>query len=229
VTFDYYHIKLDGAIGLHGTQYILNKCGATIDPNNAYCQLIHRDENGQITYIDDQRGNLTQTTTSGLDFAGRYVLPTPAVGRFTFTLDGTYLLQYDEKDQDGLVVKHAGHFDGDNYSMPNWKVNTGVGWDLKGWGATVTSRYVGSMTECSSGVCSQDNSEIRQVSSYMTFDLAGSYSLTSGFGKTMLQAGIQNVTDTKPPYLYTALSYNSDPQTYDFMGRFYFVRLTQSF
>jgi outer membrane receptor protein involved in Fe transport len=40
---------------------------------------------------------------------------------------------------------------------------------------------------------------------------------------------VTNVTDTKPPYLYTALSFNSDGQTYDYMGRFYWIRLTQSF
>ncbi len=89
---DYFHIDIDDAIGLTGTPNILNGCYAgAVDQ---YCGLVVRNNAGLIQYVNDFYANIGKVTTSGVDFAIRYALPTNA-GRFAFGFDGSYLATYD--------------------------------------------------------------------------------------------------------------------------------------
>jgi outer membrane receptor protein involved in Fe transport len=48
-------------------------------------------------------------------------------------------------------------------------------------------------------------------------------------GKTSIVVGVNNVFDEKPQYIYSAVLANSDPATYDFVGRFVYTRVQQTF
>jgi hypothetical protein len=41
--------------------------------------------------------------------------------------------------------------------------------------------------------------------------------------------GVQNVANTNPPYIFGAFAANSDPSTYDYLGRFFYGRVTHNF
>jgi hypothetical protein len=193
------------------------------------CALSSRSaETGQIDLITDIRSNLGTIETQGIDFALRYGLPTAGFGRFNLVFDATYLIKYDQTDTVGFVTKNAGTYDS-LLAMPEWKWNTSVLWAKGGIGAGVTVRYVGSYKECASGLCSSDDSQSRTVESYVPFDLFLSYNLKTRAGTTTISAGVQNVADLKPPYLYNAGSANSDPSTYDYLGRYFYARLAQAF
>jgi iron complex outermembrane recepter protein len=233
-TLDYYYAKVDNEIGLHGTQYLLDKCNEQ-GPASIYCGYIHRDSDGFVSVIEDQRNNLFKTATSGVDFAARYQLPTHSIGSFGFVLNGTYLISYDDTDQDGVVYKHAGTYDFQT-ALPRWKANLGASWAFEGLSAAAEARYVGTIKECLFGTCSDptynhaaEGDETRTVSAYLPVDLSLGYSFETGFGKTALLGSIQNVFNTNPPYIFNAVNFNSDPNTYDYAGRYYSIRLTQSF
>jgi iron complex outermembrane receptor protein len=236
-TIDYYNITVDDAIALTGAGTILSGCypGAGGTPDPAMCDLVIRGPDGRILNINDPRTNRNKFETAGLDFALRYALPTAAYGRFSFQFDGTLLQYYRQIDQvTGERQSFRNNYD---YGGPNprFKANVGVGWGLGGFGLGVTTRYVGAYEECFSdgtALCSVEGGEdtgVREVSSYMPVDAYVTYALRSSAGRTSVALGMTNVLDTRPPYVWSALSANSDPGTYDYLGRFAYVRLTHGF
>jgi len=44
-----------------------------------------------------------------------------------------------------------------------------------------------------------------------------------------LKVGISNLFDVNPPYIYSAALASSDPTAYDYLGRFVFGRVQQTF
>jgi outer membrane receptor protein involved in Fe transport len=230
LTLDYYMIDLTKTVNYQGASVIMAGCfdnGSAAD-----CAKIHRDVDGIIIRIDDRLANQGGTKTAGLDMAARYQLPTASLGQFGFMLDGTLLQQYDVTQSDLTVIKGKGRYD---YGvLPAFKANAGINWAMSGLTAGVTSRYIGSYIECESTVCSFDDPTAtptplhRTVKAYVTADLNLGYSMKSSAGTTSVAVGIQNVGDTQPPWVFTAANYSADPD-YNYVGRFYYGRLTQSF
>jgi len=70
---------------------------------------------------------------------------------------------------------------------------------------------------------------ICRVAAYSTYDVFLSYNFRSSFGKTSIAAGINNVFDKDPAVIYNGFLAVSDPTAYDFIGRFGYLRLGQSF
>ncbi len=229
-TLDFYNIDLKHTIDIRGVQYILDQCYGPAG-DLAMCSLVQRNPvTGEILLVRDIRDNLGGTKTRGLDMAVRYGLPTPGFGRFNFVFDGTYVIKYDTIDVSNVVTKHAGNYD-NQIAMPRFKANTSVLWNLAGLGAGVTGRYIHSYKECESYFCSLDlpgESRSRTVSAYLPIDLFVGYGLKSRAGTTSLTLGVQNVFDLSPPYINSAGNFNSDPGTYDYLGRYFYVRLAQS-
>ena len=62
----------------------------------------------------------------------------------------------------------------------------------------------------------------------MTFDVFLSYLLRSPFGNTTFSAGVRNLTDHNPPYVYNESFIFTDPG-YDLVGRFIYGRITHAF
>ena len=241
VTLDYYHMTVDDPVGTIGLASILKGCypGSGASSFEPYCGLIVRDNTGSIQHVDDFNTNLRQIRTAGIDFAIRYTLPT-TVGRFGFGFDGTWLAFFD-RDQDHAPTIHGkGTFD--LGALPEYKFNTSVSWSLAGFHAGVLGRFVGSFKECSAfdtasldylsagGLCWLDpNAPSRQVGSNFVADLNVGYTFNSGAGRTTIVAGLNNVFDKAPQFVYSAPLANSDPNTYDFIGRFFYTRVQHRF
>lgn len=176
--------------------------------------------------IDDALANAGGTKTAGLDVAARYNLPTAAAGQFNFTVDGTFLQYYRLRQADGSIISGRGNYD--LGVLPAFKGNASVSWLMNGVGAGLSGRYIGAFKECESTVCSFDSVGARRVDQYLTADGYVSYSLKSMAGNTSVAVGVQNIFDTQPPKIYTAANYSADPD-YQYAGRFFYGRLTQSF
>jgi iron complex outermembrane receptor protein len=67
------------------------------------------------------------------------------------------------------------------------------------------------------------------VSSYHTEDLFVSYGFNSRVGKTNLMAGVLNVGNAPPARIYNGFIAQTDAYNYDVMGRFFYVRLAQTY
>jgi iron complex outermembrane receptor protein len=141
--------------------------------------------------------------------------------------DGNYLQYYRFIDSSGQKADYKGTYD---YAfLPELKFNVGVNYSIEKFLAGVMVRYVGAIRECASGACYDDPTDMRRIEAYYPVNLNVGYSFITSAGTTSIAAGIQNVLDKQPPYLYWASAANSDPSTYDYIGRYYYARLTQSF
>jgi iron complex outermembrane recepter protein len=251
VTLDYYNIQVDNAIDVLGESVILSSCypsAGGVTPQ--YCDLITRDPiSGRITSISNLNRNVGGTDAAGIDLALRYALPTE-VGRFGFVFDGTWLQKLDKTLADGTVIDGKGTFDlndGGTFGVyPEFKFNAGVNWAWQGFGAGVQTRFLSGFKECGepyeyddagtmsadfsgTGLCYQDSTFSRRVKAYSTYDVFLSYALKSGFGRTSVAVGINNVFDEEPSAIYNGFTAASDPTAYDFVGRFMYIRLGHNF
>jgi outer membrane receptor protein involved in Fe transport len=248
VTVDYYQTGVDHLVGTIGVPAIIAGCfpaaySSTAAPYQPYCDLITRASNsGRILYVTDVNQNVGKLRTSGVDVGVRYTLPT-GVGRFRFGLDGTWLSKYD-RIQDlatgSLTIHGKGNYD--LGALPEWKANLSALWALAPWSAGAVLRYVGSFRECGAfssdsgtyqstgGLCYADPAApSRQVGSNVVVDVHAGYTLSSVAGKTNVALGVSNVFDQAPQYVYAAALANSDPSVYDYLGRYYYLRLQHSF
>jgi outer membrane receptor protein involved in Fe transport len=149
---------------------------------------------------------------------------------------------------DGEVDHGAGNFD--LGVLPNFKFNAGIGWTkFHGFGAGINLRFLNSLLECgalsspvaigaSNGACYQlaansaqlgvlSSQLIHTIPAYAQTDVYLSYELQWLIGKTTVQAGINNLFDVAPPAMYNAFTPNADPSAYDFIGRFFYLKLVQ--
>jgi outer membrane receptor protein involved in Fe transport len=252
LTLDYFHIDIYDAIGLTGTANILNGC--YVGGVSEYCSLIVRNNDGTIAYVNDFYQNIGTISTSGVDFAIRYALPTD-YGRFALGFDGSYLATYDitlKLKTGDATISAPGKYDAGSFgALPRFKATAGLDWSLGPFIAGVTGRYVASFDECSNpfdpttaqgGICDLINVDpttqkttvgpnvyTRRVESFYQIDLHAGYTLRSKLGTTNFFAGILNVTDKAPPYIYSAALANSDPSTYDYVGRYIYGRIQHRF
>jgi iron complex outermembrane receptor protein len=229
LTADYWHIAIDNAIEALGVQTIFASC---YDRGiQSFCDQIHRDPvTHRISPVDQLLQNVTRTTTSGVDLALWYDARFAELGRIHTGLEGQYLLRYDlETSQQ--VIHGRGFYDLGVY--PRYKANLSSHWTHPG-GASggFTLRFVGSYQECAGNNCNSDRNlaiASRDVDRYFKLDLFGGYDFQSGFGKSTLQLGVNNLFDATPPIVYNAAAANSDAATYDFVGRLVYVRMSQLF
>jgi outer membrane receptor protein involved in Fe transport len=246
ITVDYYQVQVNNRIDTIGTAAIIAGCftGASPDPavaaspsNQAYCALIHRaNTSGRILYVTDINQNVGTLKTAGLDLGVRYAITSP-VGRFQLGLEGTYLSYFDRTQTAGAgTITIHGKGNHDLGAMPELKANLSAAWAHGPGSAGVMVRYVGSFKECSAadhtsdgGLCYNGGGDSRQVGSNTVVDVQGGYAFQSAAGKTSLNVGINNLFDQKPQYVYSAPLANSDPSVYDFVGRYYYLRLTQTY
>jgi iron complex outermembrane recepter protein len=254
VAVGYYSLEIDRTIGGYGESVLLSGCYSGTHPE--YCSRIVRNPTTHfIEVIDNRNGNAGKLATAGLDLAVRYALPTPSAGRFGFALDATWLQKIDQTLPDGTVVKGKNTFDlmalnssgGAGGTFPSWKTKAGVTWGLGGLGAGLSTRFLGSFHECGApydsngdgivdsadfsgaGLCYVDSRFQRRVRAYHTEDLYVSYTMRTSAGKTDVMLGVQNLGDMAPAKIYNGFASSTDQYNYDQMGRFFYVRLAQTF
>jgi iron complex outermembrane recepter protein len=247
LTLDHFWVNVRDSIQFKGAGQILNNCYNRSVPIQEDCDKIVRDPNTNlITFIDDRITNTGGNKTSGFDFQVRYDWRHPMVGRFRHNLEGTYLLKFNSIIEGGrfnqqgepvdLIVEGKGIYDLGVH--PSLKGNFSTLWGLGGFGAGFNVRYIGSFKECH-----QDDCETfltpntpgfapelsRDVDANVTADLFGSYEMKSPAGVSRLTFGVNNVFDTDPAIIFNGFLATSDAATYDFLGRFFYVRFTQMY
>ena len=69
----------------------------------------------------------------------------------------------------------------------------------------------------------------RMVKDYYTFDANVSYDMDLKTGSAGAQLGVNNLFNTKPPLVANGFLASSDASTYDYMGRYFYLRLTYNY
>jgi iron complex outermembrane recepter protein len=228
VTLDYFRVDIKRAIQALGAQVILANC-YTRNQDEA-CAQVHRDPqlNYAIDFIDDPISNVGGTMTDGIDFAVSYDYKTGG-GRFRHQFEGQYLHKY-TLDNTIQLLQGVGYYDLGVY--PRIKTNFTTTWALKPVDAGLNVRYIGGFKECMDNDCNTpENLEMysRAVDMNITGDLFVGYTNKNRVGTTRFTVGVNNITDQRPPLIYIGFAGDSDASTYDYMGRFFYARLSQLF
>lgn len=230
-TADYYNVVVKDAIGTIGAGVILDSCYPTeAGRQPQYCSLIQRNASHDIANITDTLTNVGGNRTSGIDFAARYEPETPA-GRFLVDADVTYLLDFTQELAGGHFINARGNYDlGGIY--PEWKGNLGVTWAMDALRAGARVRYIGNFKECDANTCTMEDPTqpaptSREVGSYATLDANFAYTMKTPVGESTLAVGVNNLLNTAPLPVYNAFI-QADPN-YDFVGRYFYARVTHKF
>ncbi|WP_199609235.1 TonB-dependent receptor plug domain-containing protein [Flocculibacter collagenilyticus] len=232
LTLDYWDIELTNAISTVGEQIILNNCAF----RGVDCDKITRFTSGPLAGnsidIDDRNVNVGGVDSSGFDFNIRYTTDI-SFGQLKINLDTTYYDEYAKTLADGTIQYHEGrYFENADGNFPTWKTNLDVGLVTDDWSANWSMRYIDSVEEQFDRVDVGDTVfegfrtqvdptdatkllVLRDVDSQIIHDIRFTYYMD----ELSVSFGVDNVFDEEPPYAATGFNDNTDPRTYNTVGR----------
>jgi iron complex outermembrane recepter protein len=228
MTFDWFRIELQDLLAQRSESFL---GGAMSDPNSPY---VHRGPidplyaalPGPVDYLIGQTQNLGRKLVEGIDVDITARSPTSSLGMLTARLNGTYLTQYRQSQDDGSFPNIVGTR-GDVGSIPRWKHVLTLDWMQGPWNATLIENFTQSYIEaCLAGDSSGCTK--RKVAAYEIWDLSGGY---TGFANTTLRLGIKNIANRDPPVSNQTLTGNIgyDPSYADPRGRTFYGSVRYAF
>lgn len=219
VTADYYDIDITNAIAEINSQDIVNAClsntGTAINTDSALCQSaqISMDNTGRISF-NNQLQNIGSEKTSGIDLNVAYNFEMLGLD-WRAAADSTMLLKYevDGTDYVGFITSGSGSFS-------KYKTNLDLSVMADDWSANYQARFIAGMDSYD---CKDDTSACYAPSVDMVVyhDISASYFMTENL---TLSAGINNLLDETPPYYTGNNDSNTDPYTYDTLGRRFYIQ-----
>jgi len=231
---DYFRIEIDDVIGY--VENLVFPCydrsiNPNLDPENFYCQRFQRDPvTHEVTNALNTAVNSSRMATSGYDFQLDYAIDAgPGSLRLngvaTYTESASFkaaprvpTLEYASKATGYAVTAESAVFN----LMPRWKVVADVSYATGGLLTNLRWRYVGSLQD--------EWIESFRLPSRQYWDLTVGYAFESGLldGLT-LRGGVTNLGDQQPVIYPSYVEANTEPSTYDVLGRRYFLRATYTF
>ena len=238
-TADYYNILIRDRIDAIGASVILGLCYPASGVEPQYCnRVIRNPDTNQIIRINNPQSNVGGDRAGGVDLAVDYE-PETRFGRVGLSAAASYLAFFNRTLAGGRVVKARGTYDlssgSEGLVLPDWKGNFGVRWGLDPFSAGALVRWINGFKECLNNVCAVQDPNAppapsRRVTPYATVDLSVGYRLPRASGlNTSMTLGVTNLLDTPPALIYNGFASQSDTATYDYMGRYFFVRAIHSF
>ena len=254
-TVDVWRVNLNDTITSVGLQSLLNLCAAGA---TQYCGYIKRnpvagDNQGQLLQSTvEPTGNLGSVNTSGIDGSLNYRLPQLDIGQFNLGINATYLKYYNQITAPGVAgsatYNDAGHFlpfgsaqasaCPDNAGVclfPRWRGQGFVNWQAGGWSAEWRTRYIGRFQNGGVADTVQDTAPNGVPGTVFKYGATVYNDVSLGYNiavwNTRLDFGVNNLFDKQPPILYSnnVLNANTDPSTFDLIGRYFWGRVTVKF
>jgi len=220
---DYWNIKRTNLISEIGDDIILANL-------NKYGDLVHRDEDGLIDYIELRKENRGAQKASGIDLTADLHGVRTAWGRFGARLNGTYVLNSKIQTSPGDdFISNLNRFVTDGV-VQRWRHTITFDWDQGPYSASLSNTYSSSYQDQNSAINVDDGSVVaaNRVKAYTLWDMSGAYAVSKQF---KLRAGIQNLFNTSPPYSNQAFFFISgyDPSYTDPRGRRFYASANYSF
>jgi len=221
-SLDYWNIKRTDLISEIGDDIILGNLAK-------YGDLVHRDEDGYIDYIDLRKENRGAQVAKGLDLAVTVRgLDTP-IGRFGGRLNGTYVLDSKIQNAPGdAFVSNRGRFVTDSV-VQRWRHTITFDWERGPLSASLSNTYSSGYEDQNTAINIDDGSVVAQnrVKAYSVWDLSAAWAINE---QLKLRAGVQNMFDRSPPYSNQAYYFLSgyDPTYTDPRGRRFYASVNYS-
>ena len=224
VSLDYWNILKKDVISTLGEQIIVD---SPAKYNGTYIQ---RDRDGFITNIILRKENQGRLKTSGFDLGVDFKGAQTAYGRFSASLNGTWVLNYDR--QFGNLEPYRsnlGVFLNDQV-IQRWRHRIALNWDYAAFGITVANNYSSGYTDQNTTYDPVSNALLanRKVKEYSLYDVTGSWTPMKNL---KLRGGVLNVANTPPPFSNQAYYFLAgyDPTHTDPRGRTYYLGASYSF
>ena len=239
VAVDWFSYEIEERIGSVGAASIVSRCfndqGAnpTYSDSNIWCGLFERNAAGIAENVLSNDQNLGAMNLDGVDMQldiGRDIGP----GTLSANMAVTKLLKWQQQEdpaspltnQEGTIGILVAE------TLPEWKGRLSVGYEIEKFDVRWTMNYISGMDVVNSnaGRTAVLNGVVPTVPSYVYHRLTATWMPIDGLSVTL---GIANLTDKQPP-IYTSdsragIQANTDPSTYDVLGRRYFLSGTYSF
>jgi iron complex outermembrane recepter protein len=224
MTVDYYEIEIENAIASVNEQYIVDQCLATsANSDTVLCQSanIGMDSTGRVSF-NNQLQNIGAEKTSGVDLNLTYKFTALGLD-WKAGLDTTYLKEYvvtvldDTVDYAGLITASVGGY-------AEYKSNFTLSARADSWDATYKARYISGMDSYS--CVGKDSCMAPTTPTVVYHDISGSYIIND---TVSVSAGVNNLFDKQPPYYTGNNDSNTDPYTYDVLGRRFFAGVNVKF
>ncbi len=220
-SLNYYRTVIDDEITTPDLGAALATCYASPGLSAASCAVNGRDANGNLT-LDGRPRNASRGSTSGVELTGSHALPFAALGwkvpaSFDVQLQLHRLLYWDTLEY-GTKSRYAGTIAASYGSLAKWRWALTEGFSGERWSVASVQRYIGNAS-----VLGAMDSPDRGVSAVLYWDVVASYRVHT----VDLSAGVNNLLDKAPPFLLD-YSTNSSPFSYDYVGRYFFVRASHT-
>lgn len=224
---DYYQIEIEDVITNIDADVIVERCfDARFNPNfensNQFCQLFARDS-GTSTIIDvaEVDNNLAANKVNGIDLQIDYSQDL-GPGTMRAKWISTHLLEWQEQITSADPFEEfAGTASSDFDVLPELKSTLTFGYTIANFDADVRWRHIGDTIDTSFPDFKLDAIDY--------FDLTGAYDFEGLIDGLRVRAGVTNLTDEQPIIYPSNQQSNTDPATYDVLGRRWFVNLTYTF
>ncbi len=177
-----------------------------------------------VSFIDSLFANIAEQITKGIDVSARYRFPKTQVGQFTAGIESTYLISSKSKLKgDPNYTENIGVY-ATNGPVIRYKQLLSLNYDYGPYNAAVYYNWQSGYQDENTNLAGK----LRQVGSYETIDISGSY---VAFKAVKLTLGIRNLFDRDPPFsnqnAYFQVGY--DPTIGDPHGRTYYARISYTF
>ena len=235
LSVDYYNIAISNVIGVLAGGQALNKCfnldgsNPTYSPTNQYCSLLTRTATtGDVSSVLQETQNLGAIKTRGVDlqFDWRFGLDAIGLsgtgGDLVFNSVVSRLLAYDVQVQPGSPFSDytntvSSPTGGGFGSLPKWKATTTASYVRTDWSAGLRWHYLGAMR--SLDTVSNAAATTPGTGAYSLVDLFGTWRINAQYS---LHGGVNNLLNRDPPIVDGAVG-NTEPSTYDVLGRTFYI------
>jgi len=222
-SIDYWNIKRTNLISEIGDDIILGNLAK-------YGDLVYRDEDGLIDYIELRKDNRGAQLARGIDLALTVRGVDTAIGRFGGRLNGTYVLTSDIQNAPGdEFVSNLNRFVTDGV-VQRWRHTVSFDWDRGPLSASLQNTFSSGYEDQNTAINIDNGSVVaaNRVKRYSLWDLSGAYAIDAHL---KLRVGIQNLFDKSPPYSNQAYYFLSgyDPSYTDPRGRRFYASANYSF
>jgi iron complex outermembrane recepter protein len=226
VAVDYWNIDIENVIGTVAVNTALNQCfntsggNPTYDPLNFFCALFTRNPGtGAMTNYSANNLNLGGLRTSGIDFSVDW---SHEVGPGDLGINWVASLLEDASNQPlpgGQWIDTTGTIANTVASAaPEWKWVGTVSYAVGPLSLAARAQWIDEMTNF--------NIPAQSVPQVTYYDVLANWDLTDA---VQLRAGVNNLTNEEPPVYTTGVQANTDPGTYDVVGRRFFVGVRARF
>jgi iron complex outermembrane receptor protein len=220
-TIDYFDIETSEVVD-SSAQFLVDQ-NATFE---RFEDRVTRDDQGNLQLVTATKLNVGTRRVQGADGRLTYRLPRRNWGQLSTDLNLSYIDEYTlQLDRTAATVDLAGTFRDPASEglggIPQWKGNLGLQWARQRWRGSYEIHFVSKMDE---QVPSSERTRV--IDSWMVQDVQFSYvfNLLNGLRVSL---GIDNLTDTEPPFAASAFNDNYDARNHDLKGRFWYAKLSQ--